>query len=158
MDNLHKLRETITDHDSTATELAEEIGVTRHQIRRWINGESEMGIWKLKKICEYYNVSADYILGLDPNMEWPREERRKRRYTGDCTKYIFLHVNIEILFKTKKQAFRPAFYRYCNRLPPLTENRYRDKGGLPHPSSCSNSVEALSASEAQLRIRSQGSR
>jgi transcriptional regulator with XRE-family HTH domain len=72
MNNLDKLRDTITDKDSTATELAEEIGVTRHQIRRWINGEAEMGIWKLKKICEYYNVSADYLLDLPKGMNHPR--------------------------------------------------------------------------------------
>jgi hypothetical protein len=24
-----------------------------------------------KKICEYYNVSADYILGLEKGMKWP---------------------------------------------------------------------------------------
>jgi transcriptional regulator with XRE-family HTH domain len=72
MNNLQKLRDTISDNDSTQDELALKIGVNRNQIRRWITGESEMGIWKLKKICEYYNVSADYLLDLPKGMNHPR--------------------------------------------------------------------------------------
>lgn len=92
MNKLHKLQEIITDKDDTHMNLANEIGCNNNQIRRWINGEAEMGIWKLKKICEYYKVSADYILGLEKGLEYPREEERsKRRNTPNCTKYTFLY-------------------------------------------------------------------
>lgn len=72
MEKLPIIADIITDKDDTQENLANQINVNRNQIRRWINGESEMGIWKLKKICEYYNVSADYILGLKKGLEWPR--------------------------------------------------------------------------------------
>ena len=50
---------------ATAKELAEFVGVTERQVFRWRAGNCEnMGIDKLKKICKYYEVSADYILGL----------------------------------------------------------------------------------------------
>lgn len=62
----------IEDTDTSVQELAEKIGVNRKQIQRWMNGDAEMGIYKLKKICEYYGVSADYILGLPKGLEWPR--------------------------------------------------------------------------------------
>lgn len=66
------LKSLIEDTDTNIQELAEKIGVNRKQIQRWINGEAEMGIYKLRKICEHYNVSADYILGLPKELNWPR--------------------------------------------------------------------------------------
>lgn len=46
--------------------------VSTKQIRRWRGGTSEMGIEKLEKLCRYYHVSADYILGLPRDLDWPR--------------------------------------------------------------------------------------
>ncbi len=67
-----RLQGIITDGDITQTELAKIIGTNRKQISRWINNEQEMGIQKLKTICEYYGVSADYLLGLPKGLQWPR--------------------------------------------------------------------------------------
>lgn len=53
-------------------DLAKVIGVSTKQIRRWRDGTSEMGIEKLEKLCRYYHVSADYILGLPRDLDWPR--------------------------------------------------------------------------------------
>ena len=49
-----------------------DIGVSTKQIHRWRDGTSEMGIEKLEKLCRYYHVSADYILGLPRDLDWPR--------------------------------------------------------------------------------------
>lgn len=63
----------IEDRDTKIKELAKEIGVITKQIKRWKDGTSKMGIDKLVKICTYYSVSADYILGLPRGgLEWPR--------------------------------------------------------------------------------------
>lgn len=62
----------IEDRDTKIKELAKKIGVSTKQIKRWKDGTSEMGIDKLVKICTYYSVSADYILGLPRRLEWPR--------------------------------------------------------------------------------------
>lgn len=60
-----KLVKILNNGQSTAKELAEFAGVTERQVFRWRAGNCEnMGIDKLKKICQYYEVSADYILGL----------------------------------------------------------------------------------------------
>lgn len=69
---MEKLKDLINDHDITQEQLAKIIGVHRKQVGRWINGQSEMGIEKLKKICEYFQVSADYILDLPQGLNWPR--------------------------------------------------------------------------------------
>lgn len=62
----------IEDNETKVEELAYTIGVNRKQITRWRKGEAEMGIYKLKEFCEYYGVSADYILGLPKGYQWPR--------------------------------------------------------------------------------------
>lgn len=67
-----RLQEIIEDGDTSQSKLAKEIGVTRRQLNRWINGEAEMGIYKLKAICEFYKVSADYVLGLPNGLSKPR--------------------------------------------------------------------------------------
>lgn len=67
-----KLRALIEDNDINQTQLAKEIGVDRKQLQRWTKGETEMGIQKLKLICQYFHVSADYILGLPKDLNWPR--------------------------------------------------------------------------------------
>ena len=82
----------IEDRDTKIKELAKEIGVSTKQIKRWKDGTSEMGIDKLVKICTYYSVSADYILGLPRGLEWHGDEGCKLGnfpmkspilYTGD---------------------------------------------------------------------------
>lgn len=60
-----KLDDLIEDGDIKRKELAIQIGVEPKQIRRWINGEAEAGVWKIKKICEIYNVSADWLLDVN---------------------------------------------------------------------------------------------
>ena len=72
MSYYQNLCDTIEDSDSRIKELAAAIGVSPKQVSRWIKGSREMGIDKLKKICEYYQVSADYILGLPKGLAWPR--------------------------------------------------------------------------------------
>ena len=59
----------IEDSDTKVQDLAKVIGVSTKQIRRWRDGTSEMGIEKLEKLCRYYHVSADYILGLPRDLE-----------------------------------------------------------------------------------------
>lgn len=67
-----KLKATREDLDLFQEDVANKIGVTTRQIIRWEKNETEMGINKLKELCTLYGVSADYILGLPKNLNWPR--------------------------------------------------------------------------------------
>lgn len=67
-----RLAALIEDTDTHIGHLAESIEINPRQITRWKKGEAEMGIYKLKKLCEHYGVSADYILGLPRGLYWPR--------------------------------------------------------------------------------------
>ena len=52
------------DRDMTQAEVAEKIGMKREQYRRYETGQNEVKASFIIKICELYNVSADYLLGF----------------------------------------------------------------------------------------------
>ena len=52
----------------TQKELVEHLGIKQQQYARYEKGINIMPITYLPKICEYLNVSADYILGLTDDM------------------------------------------------------------------------------------------
>ena len=67
-----RLKATREDLDITQDEASQAIQCTRRQLIRYEKGEQEMTIGKLRNLCLFYNVSADYILGLPRGLEWPR--------------------------------------------------------------------------------------
>ncbi len=60
MDILRGLRE---DQDLKQSEIADLIGTTQQQYSKYETGESELPIRALTILADYYNVSADYLLG-----------------------------------------------------------------------------------------------
>lgn len=67
-----RIRATREDLDITQEQAAKAAGCTRRQYIRYEKGEQEMMISKLRELCLYYKVSADYILGLPKGLNWPR--------------------------------------------------------------------------------------
>lgn len=65
-DRLRALRESAR---LTQEELATEIGSSEPQIWRYEKGKSKPGADVLEKLARYFNVSADYLLGVtdDPS-------------------------------------------------------------------------------------------
>lgn len=72
------IKATRTDHDEKQESLAKELEISTRQLQRYEQDKQEMGIYKLKALCEYYQVSADYILGLPYGLSWPRIEKERR--------------------------------------------------------------------------------
>ena len=67
-----RIRATREDLDITQDQAAQAAQCTRRQLIRYEKGEQEMTISKLRNLCLFYGVSADYILGLPKNLDWPR--------------------------------------------------------------------------------------
>lgn len=65
-----KIRDLRTDHDKSQAQIAILLGTTKNQIGKYERGEQEMPIKHLLALCKYYNVSADYILGLPKGMPY----------------------------------------------------------------------------------------
>ena len=59
------LRELREDRDITQAEIAALLKTTQQVYSRYEKGINEMPIRHLKTLCEFYSVSADYVLGLE---------------------------------------------------------------------------------------------
>ena len=64
MQYTQRLKDLREDHDLTLEELSKELGMHREQYRRYETGINEVKASFIIKICKYYNVSADYLLGF----------------------------------------------------------------------------------------------
>ena len=57
--------------NATQKDLANAIGVTQRKISFMETGTTEPSLKDIKALCKYFNVSADYLLGLPKNMNYP---------------------------------------------------------------------------------------
>lgn len=60
-----KLRQLRKEKGKTLKEVASELGVSLSAYSNYEQGTREPSYDVLKKLCEYYNVSADYLLGIE---------------------------------------------------------------------------------------------
>lgn len=58
------IRELREDNDLTQQEIADILGTTQQVYSRYEKGINEMPVRHIITLCKYYNISADYILGL----------------------------------------------------------------------------------------------
>lgn len=67
MEYYERIRALREDKDLNQTELAKAIHSTQKTISNWEKGYSEPNIEMIKELCKFFDVSADYILGLSNN-------------------------------------------------------------------------------------------
>lgn len=65
------LRDLREDNDKKQIEIAMFLGITKQQYSLYETGKREFKIKHIKDLCVFYNVSADYILGL-PELPYPK--------------------------------------------------------------------------------------
>ena len=73
-----KIRDLRNDHDLSKGQIAEIIGTTKNQIGKYERGEQEMPIKHLISLCNYYGVSADYVLGLPKGRPYGLSKTRRK--------------------------------------------------------------------------------
>ncbi len=71
------IRDLRIDHDKTQREIAEFLGTSQSYYAKYEIGHIPMPIERLKKLCTYYHVSADYVLGLPKNLPYGHSKTRK---------------------------------------------------------------------------------
>ncbi len=59
-----RIRDLREDSDKTQKEIAELLGTSQTMYARYERGANELPIRHLIILCQYYKVSADYILGF----------------------------------------------------------------------------------------------
>lgn len=56
----------------TQAEVAKKCGITQRKLSFIENGVSEPNLEDLRALCKFYNVSANYILGLPQDLPHPK--------------------------------------------------------------------------------------
>ena len=69
-----RIRDLREDHDKTQQEIADMLGTSQTRYARYERGANELPLRHLVKLCRYYRVSADYVLGLSDRLHL---EKRK---------------------------------------------------------------------------------
>ena len=64
MDYRRRLRDLREDHDKTQQNIAEVLGTSQTMYARYERGANELPLRHLIKLAEYYQVTADFLLGI----------------------------------------------------------------------------------------------
>ena len=64
MDYRKRIREVREDRDYTQTQIGKLINKSQQGYNHIEAGRAELKIDDLKTLCEFYNLSADYMIGL----------------------------------------------------------------------------------------------
>ena len=67
---VQRIRDLRIDHDKSQAQIALVLGTSKNQVGKYERGEQEMPSKHLLTLCEYYKVSADYILGLPKGLPY----------------------------------------------------------------------------------------
>ena len=70
MEYYERIKNLRIDHDKTQKELAALLGTGQSYYAKYENGHRPLTLERLRDLCLYYNVSADYILGLPKDMPY----------------------------------------------------------------------------------------
>lgn len=65
MDYINKIRELRKERGYSQADIAEILETTQQHYSCYENGKNEMPIRHLIKICQFFHVSADWLLGLN---------------------------------------------------------------------------------------------
>lgn len=63
MDLYEKIKELASQKNVSIRQVEEKLGFSNGTIRQW--GRKNPGVNKVKDVAKYFNVSVDYLLGLD---------------------------------------------------------------------------------------------
>lgn len=71
MSYVNKLRELREDRDLSQAQVGKLLNKSQQGYAHLENGKARFSIDDLIKLCEFYEVSSDYILGLPKNLNYP---------------------------------------------------------------------------------------
>lgn len=74
MDYIDRLTELRNDRDIKQSTIAEILGVKQSAVSKYEKRRTQYTIDDLIKLCNFYKISADYILGLPEDFEFPSRD------------------------------------------------------------------------------------
>lgn len=97
-----RLRDLMHKTATTQAQLAKELSVSRQAISTYMDGSVLPNIQNFKKICIFFNVSSDYLLGLSVSQSTNIEEREMADYLGlnfECVNKLKEYKNCDENFR-----------------------------------------------------------
>ena len=70
MQDVQRLKKLREDANKTQAEIAQVLKTTQQYYATYENGHRPLPSDRLRELCLYYHVSADYILGLPENLPY----------------------------------------------------------------------------------------
>ena len=67
-----KLRDLREDRDLTQKQIADILNCKQNTYQQYESEKRQLPLTALKKLCLFYKVSADYILDLPQDLEYPK--------------------------------------------------------------------------------------
>ena len=77
MEYYERIKNLRIDADKSQKEIADILKTGQSYYAKYENGHRSLPIERLRELCVYYNVSADYILGLPKGMPYGHSKTRK---------------------------------------------------------------------------------
>ena len=62
--HINRMRALREDNDLTQAKVADVLGTSQTMYARYERGANEIPVHHLKTLCEFYNVSSDYLLDI----------------------------------------------------------------------------------------------
>lgn len=89
MDYIDRLTELRIDRDVKQTKIAELLGCKQSAVSKYETRKVPYHTEDIAKLCRFYNVSADYVLGLPEGMPYPKRTwvncQRRREQARGCS-------------------------------------------------------------------------
>ncbi len=127
----NKIRDLRKEKKLSQNELGKSIGVSQTTVTAWETGRAEPASTYIKKLADFFNVSADYLLGR-PEKKISSEEQE----TKDLKKFLEDNLDNGMTFGDGKVtqedrekleiALTQIFYRYHDEF----KKRKEEKGGF----------------------------
>lgn len=73
-----RIRNAREDREEKQETIAKYLGITRQQYGLYETGQREFKIKHIQKLCMYFDISADFILGLPEGLPYGHSITRKR--------------------------------------------------------------------------------
>ncbi len=85
MKNLKELR---IERNLSQADLAKVIGTSQKNISRWENGENDPSAYFVIKVADFFQVTTDYLLGLNDHFELSKMQEEKVAVTPEERKIL----------------------------------------------------------------------
>lgn len=63
-----RLNDLIQEYNITSYKLSTDLNVSRSVVHYWLTGKTTPNADYIIKLCEYFSISADFLLGISDNM------------------------------------------------------------------------------------------